>query len=283
MRETLGGLLVLACVGHGLVLQVKPRTSNQPPAVIIESPIAESVHYAPADLSIVVVATDADGTIASVELLSDTASLGIKTGPPPYLFTALDRPPGRYTFVAKARDNLGAVTQSMSIAVQVTTTPMAPAFEVTATASQCHAVARTASPYAGGGGTVQFRESNGTDFGPAVTAPNQANGVYQMGPLAIGPAAQTFTAHWMKAGQPALVQEFALKGCGTTHAASPRPGGTARDAGASQSRHAAGVGQRADHPRAAHLRVSAARFAARGRGDGADGCLVRRGMRAQPR
>jgi pectin methylesterase-like acyl-CoA thioesterase len=96
---------------------VLPVMQNSP-SVNIASPANNTVHEAPASITITAIANDTDGTIAKVEFFSGATLIGSKTAMP-YSIVWENVAAGSYTITAKATDNSGASTTSSAIAISV--------------------------------------------------------------------------------------------------------------------------------------------------------------------
>ncbi len=92
--------------------------ANQAPTVAITAPANAAVFSSPAIITINAAAADADGTVSKVEFYSNGTLLGNITSPP-YTYAWTNVGLGTYTLAAKAYDNLGAVTTSAAVAIQV--------------------------------------------------------------------------------------------------------------------------------------------------------------------
>jgi aryl-phospho-beta-D-glucosidase BglC (GH1 family) len=92
--------------------------SNQPPIVSITSPANNAAFTAPASVAITANASDADGTISSVQFFNGTTLLGTSTTAP-YSFSWNNVTAGTYSITAKATDNNGAVTVSTEVIINV--------------------------------------------------------------------------------------------------------------------------------------------------------------------
>jgi hypothetical protein len=107
-----------ASIGEYTITGSVPVTVvNQSPSVAITSPTNNASFNAPATIIINANASDADGSIASVEFFNGTQSIGIDNTSP-YSATVNNLTAGNYSFTAKAIDNKGATT-STSINVTV--------------------------------------------------------------------------------------------------------------------------------------------------------------------
>jgi hypothetical protein len=93
------------------------RIVNQAPNVSISAPL-NNAHFITGDVvAITAAATDADGTVASVEFFVDGVSIGIKNAAPftiNYTSTA-----GTHSLTARATDNLGAQKTSAAVSIIV--------------------------------------------------------------------------------------------------------------------------------------------------------------------
>ena len=102
--------------------------TNEPPAISILSPTNNAILSAPLDLVIEVNADDPDGSISKVEFFNARRLLG-QASTSPFTFTLSNAPAGNYALLARATDNLGAVTVSNPTFVTIQTgTPGGPAF-----------------------------------------------------------------------------------------------------------------------------------------------------------
>lgn len=94
-------------------------TVNAPPAVSITSPREGTSFTTPANIPVLVEATDSDGTIAGVEFFDGSTSLGVdNTFPYSILFT--NDTLGTHLLTARATDNQGALTVSAPITITIT-------------------------------------------------------------------------------------------------------------------------------------------------------------------
>ena len=92
--------------------------ANTPPTVSLTSPVANSTFNAPASITIAATATDADGTISSVQFYNGNTLLG-SDATSPYSFSWTNVSAGTYSITAKATDNAGAVTTSVAISIMI--------------------------------------------------------------------------------------------------------------------------------------------------------------------
>ena len=94
---------------------------NQPPTVSILSPTNGAFFFAPGNFAVLADARDVDGTVTNVEFfagMATTNSLGQTTNAP-YFILQTNLPPGIYSFIARATDNLGAMGTSAPVTVTV--------------------------------------------------------------------------------------------------------------------------------------------------------------------
>jgi hypothetical protein len=92
--------------------------NNQPPAVSMTSPDADSFIAAESDVTVGAIATDPDGTIASLEFFDGTTSIGTTTVEP-YRVTWHAASAGLHSLSARATDTKGGTGQSSPITVTV--------------------------------------------------------------------------------------------------------------------------------------------------------------------
>jgi regulation of enolase protein 1 (concanavalin A-like superfamily) len=102
--------------------------ANQPPVVLLTSPADGTTHVAPADLTLGVSATDADGTITSVEFYAGATLLG-RAAAEPYTLAVGAVPEGTYRLTAVATDDDGARTTSAAVTITVASVAGPPAPE----------------------------------------------------------------------------------------------------------------------------------------------------------
>ncbi|MDP2137917.1 MAG: Ig-like domain-containing protein, partial [Candidatus Didemnitutus sp.] len=114
------------------ILRLLALTSNQPPTVELTAPLDGATFEAPTTITLTATASDADGTIASVEFYRGSTKIGTATASP-YAFAWTDVAVGLYELTARAIDNAGASTISTAVNVQVTssTLPFIANFETT--------------------------------------------------------------------------------------------------------------------------------------------------------
>ena len=98
--------------------------ANVAPAVRISAPASGAVYTAPATVDIAVVATDADGTVKTVEFFQSTTRLATLTAAPwTYRWSSVAG--GTYSLTARATDDKGAVATSAAVTVKVNKPPTA--------------------------------------------------------------------------------------------------------------------------------------------------------------
>ena len=102
-------------------------TINQPPTAAIINPTNNAVFVAPATFTLLADAADPDGTIGNVEFFQSTNNLDFQkigeTTVAPYFLVLTNLATNRYTFIARATDNLGAVGTSAPVNVSVIERP----------------------------------------------------------------------------------------------------------------------------------------------------------------
>ena len=99
---------------------------NVAPTVSLTAPANNATYTAPASVSLLANAADADGTVSKVEFYNGGVLIPSSTNvDAPYDYTITGLTAGTYVFTAKATDNTGAVTTSAAVTVTVTavTTP----------------------------------------------------------------------------------------------------------------------------------------------------------------
>ncbi len=99
--------------------------TNQPPTLSLTAPANNAQFTAPATLTLTASANDADGTVNKVEFFNGSAKLGESTGTP-YRYVWTNVGAGSYALTAKATDNKGAVTTSVTVSVTVNATTPPP-------------------------------------------------------------------------------------------------------------------------------------------------------------
>jgi GH35 family endo-1,4-beta-xylanase len=123
-------------------------SSNNPPTVTLTAPVTGTKFNAPATVTLTATASDADGTVSSVQFYNGTTLLGTVTNSP-YSYTWSNVSSGAYTITAVATDNSGNKTTSS--AVTITVVPVA---TITASGSTTFC----------SGGNVVLNASTGTGY-----------------------------------------------------------------------------------------------------------------------
>ena len=113
--------------------------ANKLPFVSLTAPANNAFYTAPANITISANASDLDGTINKVEFYNGTTLIGTDATTP-YTCNWINVSVGSYTIIAKAYDNLNAVTTSRSIVIQVNA-PVNQSPKVTVSVSSNNAVA----------------------------------------------------------------------------------------------------------------------------------------------
>ena len=121
-------------------IYIAPKlATNAPPAVSLTAPTDGAFFYTPVDIPLVAVASDPDGTVATVEFFAGTNSLGVVTNGPVldpasgtpsntrgFLLTWSNAPAGLHALTSKATDNGGASTVSAPVTINVLPGPPPP-------------------------------------------------------------------------------------------------------------------------------------------------------------
>ncbi len=94
-------------------------TQNAAPVVSLTAPANNSSLVAPASTTLTASASDSDGIISKVEFFNGAVKLGEDLAAP-YSYDWSTIPTGTYTLTAKATDNLGLVTTSTAVTLNVT-------------------------------------------------------------------------------------------------------------------------------------------------------------------
>jgi hypothetical protein len=95
-----------------------PSTTNTPPTVSLTTPAAGSTYVAPASVTIIANAEDANGTVARVDFYAGSTLVGSDTTSP-YSVTWSNAPAGSFSLTAVARDNAGATTASAPCSITI--------------------------------------------------------------------------------------------------------------------------------------------------------------------
>ncbi len=92
--------------------------SNQSPVVTLTSPLPGATFTSPATVSLNASASDADGTVTKVDFYQGSTMVG-SDNTNPYSFNWTNVTTGIYTLTARATDNMGALTTSAPININV--------------------------------------------------------------------------------------------------------------------------------------------------------------------
>ena len=95
---------------------------NAPPSVTITSPANNAVYPAPANITLVASAADADGNVARVDFYQGTSLIGGASAAP-FSISWTNVAAGTYSVTALATDNTGASTASSSVTLRVNAVP----------------------------------------------------------------------------------------------------------------------------------------------------------------
>ena len=121
-----GGNIVLAPIGGGTSttatfdeVSVTVTAPNQAPDVSLTSPAQGATYNSPASVTLSASASDADGTVTTVEFYAGTTLIGSDTTSP-YTVAWSQVPAGRYDLTAVARDNANGITVSGGVTITVT-------------------------------------------------------------------------------------------------------------------------------------------------------------------
>ena len=149
---------------------------SSPPSISITNPLNNSLFAAPATVPVGVSASDSDGTVANVRLLTNGVAAATNTVSP-FGFTLANLPAGDYTLRAVAQDNSSLSTTSSPVTIRVADRPVLVVgpgvggpiqFQFSSRTGVNYVVERATpltgfSPVAtnpGVGGTLQFQETS---------------------------------------------------------------------------------------------------------------------------
>lgn len=93
-------------------------STNLPPVVNLTSPLNQAIFTAPATITINATATDADGTVSTVQFFNGTTLLG-SDATAPYSFSFTNVVAGTYLLKVVATDNKGATASSQVVTIVV--------------------------------------------------------------------------------------------------------------------------------------------------------------------
>jgi len=102
----------------GTAVSVTVYPANQPPVVTLVSPVTGSTYTAPAAITLIAQATDADGSVTLVRFYQGSTQLATVSASP-YRYEWSSVGPGVYQLRAVAQDNAGAVSTSAAVLVTV--------------------------------------------------------------------------------------------------------------------------------------------------------------------
>jgi len=125
-----GAKAILEWSSSSQARQVVPQTqlySNALPVVTITSPANNSNSTAPANISLAVTASDADGSVSKVDYYNGTTLIASTTSP--FTFAWNNVAAGTYTITAIATDNRGGVTVSAPVSVTVNAATVATVYQ----------------------------------------------------------------------------------------------------------------------------------------------------------
>src|SRR2546426_230343 len=119
------GTFTYRCIPHATSFNMRgtvivQAVANTPPSVTITNPINGAVFAAPANVTVQANASDADGTVASVQLLVNATTAGTDTTAP-YSIVATNLAAGSYALRAVAVDNGGLSRTSAVVNISVVT------------------------------------------------------------------------------------------------------------------------------------------------------------------
>lgn len=145
---------------------------NQAPSVALTTPASGTVSTAPSNFNLTATASDADGSIASVQYFANGTAISGALTAPPYAFTWSGMGPGSYGIVARATDNGGLSQNSASATVIANDRPTVSLSTTDANglAPGSIALQATAGDNVGGVSNVTYL-ANGTAISSALTAP----------------------------------------------------------------------------------------------------------------
>lgn len=119
------GTFAYHCIPHASFMKgsvVVQPAPNQPPTVSLISPTNGTVLAVPARFLVAADASDADGSVASVQFFAGTNSLGSVTVPP-FQLQVTNLTAGVYSLSAVATDNQGATNTSSPVSIIMDTPP----------------------------------------------------------------------------------------------------------------------------------------------------------------
>jgi hypothetical protein len=169
-------LFIVDANGVPSVASMVTVQGNSPPAAALTQPANGAAFAAPATVSLTATASDADGTVTTVEFFNGATKLGEDTTAP-YGLTWSSVPAGTYRLTARATDNLGASTTSAASTITVSATNTPPTVNITSPPDGAVfdwkptiTVTATASDPGGNVTKVEFRDGT-TVLGQDTSAP----------------------------------------------------------------------------------------------------------------
>jgi plastocyanin len=171
------------CIPHasfgmtGVVIVVAAPPA--PPSVAITNPADNALFAAPADVAVGVSASDSDGTVSSVQLLTNGVAALTNTVSP-FGFTLTNLPAGSYRLRARALDNQSLTSDSTPVNIHVVNRPLltfergtnGPIQLLFNSVTGVNYVLERSAPLTnftpivtnpGSGGIIRFNETNGSD------------------------------------------------------------------------------------------------------------------------
>ena len=176
-------------------------TVNRAPTIALTAPTA-GVQPAGTTITLSATASDADGTIAQVQFLSNGQPLGTPLTAAPFQTTLVNPASGTYALSARVTDNLGASTVSANVTIQVDRAPTVaitvPAPATVIATGRTVAIAALASDSDGTVVSVRFLV-DGTTLSTATAAPYTAtwkatSGNHQLTAIATDDLGRTTTS-----------------------------------------------------------------------------------------
>jgi hypothetical protein len=126
-------LFIIDANGVPSVARMISIQGNSPPVVTLAQPANGASFTAPASISLAATASDADGTVSTVEFFNGATKLGEDTTAP-YSFAWSGVGAGTYTLTARATDDLGYTSSSSPSTVTVVAANKPPTAAVTSPA-----------------------------------------------------------------------------------------------------------------------------------------------------
>ena len=118
LSSPVGAVLGAVATEVFTIVNDDPALTNQRPAATLTAPASGSSYTVPATVTLQATASDADGTVASVDFYAGSTLLG-KDTTSPYSYTWAPPAAGTYALTAVAVDDLGATGTSAAVTVTV--------------------------------------------------------------------------------------------------------------------------------------------------------------------